>query len=193
MTQIAYIKESDDGWVNAKFSNEDIKALPEYLEIELTKSDTRDYFIIKEGVFNGQKASIKNTGGSYIKKGSPPRTASVEIVFYRSQELLEVVGLGKFKAITYPTTPTPLGVHDIKIPDHPHSGGTSYTDKATYAKTWFSLGYFSGVGDVYLHCGNYSAGCVTVKDIEKWDTIYSYLIKARLGHSDSVGQITVKR
>ncbi|WP_452222783.1 hypothetical protein [Lacinutrix chionoecetis] len=193
MTQVAYIKQSNDGWVNAKFSNGEIQALPEYLELEWTESNTRDYFIIKEGVYQGQKASIKNTNGSYIVKGIPPRTSAVEIIFDRSKETLEIKGLGTFNAITDPTTPVPVGNHIIKIPDHPHSGGASYTDRASYAKTWFSLGHFSGVGDVYLHCGNYSAGCVTVKDIEKWDTIYSYLIKARLGFSNSVGNITVKR
>ncbi len=189
---MAYIKQSNDGWVNAKFKNGEIKALPEYLEVELTKIDTRDYFTIKEGVFKSQKASIKNTGGSFVVKGVPPRKPSVEIVFDRSKETIEVKGLATFKAITDPSTPVPTGKHIIKIPDHPHAFGSSYTDRATYAKTWFSLGNFAGVGDVYLHCGSVSLGCVTVTDITKWDTIYKYLIKARLSHSNAVGEITVK-
>ncbi|MGB0879689.1 MAG: hypothetical protein ACPGTO_03900 [Polaribacter sp.] len=196
MTQNGYIRESDDGWVNAKFSNGEIKALPQYLRVELVKlyeGDSRDYFIIKEGVFKSEKASINNSGGSYVKKGLPPRTSSREMVFFRTKEILEITGLGTFNAITEPSTPVPLGKHDIKIPDHPHASGSSYVDRAKYARTWFSLGNFSGVGDVYLHCGSRSLGCVTVTDIEKWDLIYNYLIKARLGHSNAVGTITIKK
>lgn len=196
MMQNAYIKKSDDGWVNAKFSSGEIKALPQYLQVglvELYEGDSRDYFIIKEGVFKGEKASINNSGGSYVIKGLPPRTPSREMVFYKTKELLEITGLGTFAAITDPSAPVPLGKHDIQIPDHPHILGSRYTDRATYAKTWFSLGHFSGVGDVYLHCGTVSLGCVTVTDIEKWDSIYNYLIKARLGHSNAVGTITIKK
>ena len=83
--------------------------------------------------------------------------------------------------------PVPLGSHNIEIPDAPHSLGSGYLGSAKYARTWFRVG---NKGDRYLHCGQVSLGCITVKDVGSWDKIYEHLIKSRK-NNQSVGVIKV--
>ena len=71
----------------------------------------------------------------------------------------------------------------------PRSLGVSYEDRAKRAKTCFRLGHS---GDRYLHTGRISAGCVTVREIQRWDELYAHLIKARNGDGVSVGVLEVQ-
>ena len=57
-----------------------------------------------------------------------------------------------------------------------------------YAKTWFRIGHS---GDRYLHPGERSAGCITVKDTKRWTEIYRHLIISRKHDSRSIGVVKV--
>ncbi|MGB0789788.1 MAG: hypothetical protein ACPGQR_09660, partial [Marinirhabdus sp.] len=187
------------GWLTVKLDDGFIWPLPEFLKVFVTKSANRDEFEIMEGRFVGKKASVKKKGlwgqlwdwdGSYfesdIRAGYPYRGAA-EMTFYRKSEKLKIEGLGEYYTITDPGNPTPIGLHDIEIPYELHPLGSSYTGLAKYAKTWFRVGHS---GDRFLHCGNTSAGCITVKDVDKWDEIYEHLIVSRK-NTESIGTVEV--
>ena len=183
-----YLKHSDDGWyvvLNDKGLKE---PLPEYLKVHMIRTqDNRDYFQVLEGLNFGKTFSIARRNGiSYIEKGTIHK-ALAELTFNIKTENLEIKGLGTFKAITYLDNPVPLGNYDIEIPDAPHGLGSGYLGNAEYALTWFRVG---NAGDRYLHCGSFSAGCITVKDVDKWDKIYEHLIISRK-NNQSVGTVEV--
>lgn len=72
--------------------------------------------------------------------------------------------------------------------------GQTYVNRAIYAESWFLIGHkMLGNGNGrYLHTGNVSAGCITVKDIHKWNKLYLFLVKSRKkGDNRSVGQVRV--
>ncbi|MCT4663710.1 MAG: hypothetical protein N4A45_00585 [Flavobacteriales bacterium] len=190
-------KLGGNGWLRVRMNDGFIWPLPEFLKIRVTKSSNREEFEILEGRFKGKKASVLRKGitlqdfdGSffedYLKSGYPYKR-SAELIFNIKAQKLCIEGLGYFNATTQISNPPALGKHDIEIPYEPHPKGEYYTNRAKYAKTWFRLGHS---GERFLHCGNISAGCVTVKDIDSWDRIYQYLILSRKG-TRSVGTIEV--
>lgn len=190
-------KLGGNGWLKVKLNDGFTWSLPEFLKVLVTKSGDREEFKILEGRFRGKKASVKKKGWSWddwdgsffendIRQGHP-YIGAAEMTFYKKSEKLEIIGLGKFHAVTYSGNPTPSGTFEIEIPYEPHSLGGSYTGQAKYAKTWFRIGHS---GDRFLHCGQRSAGCITVKDIHKWDEIYKHLIRSRKGF-DSIGTVNV--
>jgi len=190
-------KLGGNGWLNVKLNDGFTWPLPEFLKVFVTKSGDREEFEILEGRFRGKKASVKRKGwkwsdwdGSFfesdLRKGYPYRKAA-EMTFYIKSEKLEIEGLGKYDAFTLEDNPPPIGHHDIEIPYELHPKGSSYTGQAIYAKTWFRIGHS---GDRFLHCGMGTLGCITVRDIDKWDEIYKHLIISRKGF-DSVGTVKV--
>lgn len=189
MSYFGYIEPiSADGWLRIKLTNGLIHPMPEYLRVNVINSANREEFEILEGRWKGKKASVKKKGfsigdwdGSYFEeavhtgKGCPHRN-SVDMIFHRKSEQLDIPGIGKIKAITDTSNPVPLGTFDIEIPYEPHGLGISYISDAKYAKTWFRIGHS---GDRFLHPGRVSAGCITVTETKKWDSIYKKLIVAR--------------
>jgi len=87
----------------------------------------------------------------------------------------------------YAENPPSVGLFELEIPDEIHPKGDSYLDYSKYATTWFRIGHH---GDRFLHCGNATAGCVTVTDLEQWTNIYNHLISRRRGDY-SVGTIEI--
>ena len=66
---------------------------------------------------------------------------------------------------------------------------------ASKAMAWFYLGTGNakpGDNDRYLHPGRVSAGCVTVTEVSKWDSLYAVLILSRATGGKDVGTITVQ-
>ncbi len=197
---VGYIEKlGGNGWLRVKLNNGFTWPLPEFLKIHVVKSGSREEFEILEGRFRGKKASVKKKGWRWdqwdwdmsffendIRRGHPYKP-SAKMRFYIKSEKLEIDGLGEFHAKTDASNPPPLGRHDIEIPYEPHPGGDYYKGKARYAKTWFRVGHN---GDRFLHCGNVSEGCITVKEIHRWDEIYKHLIVSRKGF-DSIGTIEV--
>lgn len=200
MSYIGYIEKlGGNGWLRVKLNDGFTWPLPEFLKVLVTKSEDREEFQILEGRFKGKKASVKKKGWRWdqwdwdmsffeddVRQGHPHRGAA-EMTFYTKSEKLKIIGLGEFNAFTQGNNPPPTGRHDIEIPYEPHSLGGSYTGQARYAKTWFRIGHS---GDRFLHCGQGSLGCITVRDIHKWDEIYKHLIVSRKGFN-SVGTVKV--
>jgi hypothetical protein len=186
-----------DGWLNVTMDAGGVQALPEYLSVRvLSSDDSRESFRILEGKLATKEASVAKKGWnwwewdwdkSYFEEGSAS-VSEVSLTFYRKSSVLVIPDVGEVAAITLAANPVPLGAHDLEIPDAPHSGGLGYISQgAKYAKTWFRVGHN---GDRYLHCGRATAGCITVTEIDRWDSIYRKLIRARKNLS-SVGTVNV--
>ncbi|MFC1495833.1 hypothetical protein ACFL52_00275 [Candidatus Margulisiibacteriota bacterium] len=86
------------------------------------------------------------------------------------------------------TNPLKSGKYDLGIPYEPHDTGWRYLKESKYAKTWFRIGH---KGEIFLHVGSASAGCITVTDKKKWTKIYNLLIRSRKD-SLSIGEVIVK-
>lgn len=192
---IRYLTQPDkSGWLIVKFGEIRV-SLPGYLKVELLRTkERRDYFRVLEGPYQNQEASVmlKPDGSSYLS-AQGRHLATGKIKFNRTTEELWYGSTGPVKAFTSGAKPVPLGTHDLAIPDAPHPGGINYIARASYATVWFRIGTPSTdeFNDRYLHTGQYTAGCVTVKAVESWDAIYGYLIDRRKGDGRSVGTIIV--
>ena len=46
-------------------------------------------------------------------------------------------------------------------------------------------------GEIYIHTGTYSLGCITLIENNKWDALYSVLIKSRVGDDRSIAVLEV--
>ena len=188
-----FISDVGRGWmrvrIEAKGTNESI---PYSVAVSYTKTERgREYFTILEGAHRRKGASVSLSANRTTRfLTADPRSIGVRMRFTKSTGTLELVGIGlRFEIITDPNNPIPNGDWDIEIPDYPHALGASYEDRAKRAKTWFRLGHS---GDRYLHTGRISAGCVTVREIQRWDELYAHLIKARNGDGVSVGVLEVQ-
>ena len=161
----------------------------------MIKSVEREEFKILEGRFYGKKASVKKKGWrwdewdwdkSYFEdevhlRHACPHRGPADVIFKRQSKKLIIADIGEFHAMTLDVNPVPIGIHE------PHGLGQAYTTQAQYAKTWFRIGH---EGDRFLHCGNVSAGCVTVTDIDRWDEIYKHLILSRKDNTN-IGTINI--
>ncbi|OAD19244.1 hypothetical protein THIOM_005136 [Candidatus Thiomargarita nelsonii] len=201
---IKYVINTDKhGWLIVRHKNgSTYPPLPKYLKVDLFRpkggrEKGRDYFRILEGRYKGKIASVRRNGtqsylGSAIHKG--PAKIHFDIakkqlwfgeksywIFWSQPEVTA-------ETFTEPRNPIPKGTYDIEIPYENHSLGGRYLGKSLFATTWFRIGHS---GDRFLHPGNISAGCVTVKDIGEWTKIYNYLINSRKGDSLSVGTIEI--
>ena len=188
---MTHIVGDNTGWLIVKLEpSGDRIALPEYLKVELTKTENaRDYITILEGVHRGKNASVKasNLGSMATYKGA------AKLVFDIAKEELNYGGSQTLKAITDPSNPIPKGIHNIQIPDFPHPSGRSYLSQTVHALSWFYMGVgnaIAGKNDRYLHTGSVSAGCVTVSPSD-WDKLYEHVILSRQGDDTNVGTIKV--
>jgi hypothetical protein len=193
MAEKRYVVGGTDGWLNVKREpSAVIIAVPEYLQVEVTKSENgRDYFTVLEGVECGKLFSVK-TGN--LKSGNPGYRPTVRLQFSLRKQQITYPG-GKARAITSTRNPVPLGLHPIQLPDFPHGAGDIYSARSQFAKSWFYLGQGNaiyGSKDRYLHTGEISAGCVTV-DPSEWSQLYKYLILCRRNDGKTVGSIHVVR
>ncbi|WMD22368.1 hypothetical protein RAS12_08315 [Achromobacter seleniivolatilans] len=191
MSEQRYTANGTSGWLRVKLqpSGKEI-SLPEYLKVKYEgSSGGRDTFVVQEGVHAGKKCSVI-TG--YLKIGNPGYKPAARLSFSLNGELLTYPG-GRIKAITSETNSIPVGTYPIQIPDFPHPGGSNYTSRSDYAKSWFYLGIGNAVAynnDRYLHPGAVSAGCITV-DANKWTDLYRHLILCRGNDGKTVGTVTV--
>lgn len=191
-----YIIGDRKGWLKVKLDLGRVISLPEYIKVNfLGRISNRDNFEILEGVHKGKKASVSERGAEISWLGSPMPIykSAVSLTFKISTSLLETP-IGDVQAITDSINPIPPGIYPIQLPDFPHNLGEPYLDQATKALTWFYLGTgnaVQGKNDRYLHTGLGSEGCVTVKEIDKWDRLYKSLIRARALGGKKIGTINV--
>lgn len=166
-------------------------SLPSYTQVQLEGQNTkRQYFIAREGVLKGTKASIKiaSDGVPYLQ---PVSYFTDPVYLTYSLSTYEVrLGSAVYVSKNYPDDPKPWkkGVYDIEIPDAPHLGGLYYLATAKLAKVWFRIGH---TGDRYLHIGTHSKGCVTLIEVGRWDELCRILLKARKGDGQSVGVLEI--
>jgi hypothetical protein len=181
-----------DGWIVGR--DEDTKKnipLVSRLRVQLERSDTkRQYFLIKEGVLAGSRASLRIEAGgkSHLETGIL-YLEPLRLTYSLSKHTLRLKN-DAYLTKAYPNDPNPWkkGVYDIEIPDAPHRGGVNYIDKAKLAKVWFRIGHS---GERYLHVGSRTLGCVTVIEIEQWDDLCRTLLLARKNDGQSIGTLTV--
>jgi len=185
-----YFPNESDGWLKAILDRDKSKInLPAFLKIKKEKSDAkREYFLIMEGAYRGEYASVTLRDGGTSQFVSGIIHEPMAYVKYSISQKIFFLDGKKYKAADHPDSPWKKGLYDIEIPDYPHRGGARYQNEAPRAKTWFRIGHS---GARYLHTGTQSLGCLTIVDISRWSEIYNALIKARKGDSVSVGALEV--
>lgn len=131
-----------------------------------------------------------------------------------SKQLFASIGFGNSNQIlvTLQTTPAekqiePIleGTYKILAPDFSHEQyTTAYTSFKQYENmknhgVWFPIKYINPLtgkeeGDRYIHPGQISHGCVTIRQMEKWNDLYDYFISHReiIGNGKYIGDIIVK-
>ena len=164
------------------------KEFPHYLRVRLDKINDDDKtnqtwnIVALEGRYSGSDANIDPRK----LKGTAAYQSHGEIKFDKAKEQLWYGGTGPVEAFTDESNPMPSGRHHLEIPDYQHGGGAGH---GRYGTTWFRIGHD---GDRYLHPGDRSLGCVTVREKAEWPNIWSYLIRRRRGDGKSVGNIKVE-
>ncbi len=194
----------DQGWLLVKRepSGENF-SIPKHLKVEVDDiKGGREYFIIKEGVLNGKRASVSLINGSKSRfTESNPHQAAAKLTFNRKTKKLTYGGMS-IDAFTGKDNPIPKGTFKIEIPDAPHRHGQVYHQdfRVIFSTSWFRIATTDGVTDRYLHVGSDSGGCLTVgiegeieqRILQQWDNLYNYLIKRRSGDGKSVGTVQVQ-
>jgi hypothetical protein len=187
---IKYVTGSDrHGWLDVRINGiAQITSLPYGLRIETLGVEAgREKFRVLEGIRKGKTGSVKlaPTGASQFGLVTLKGAASVR--FNLGSERL-TFGSHSIKAITDPDNPVPTGVWPLQIPDEKHRKADRYLARSPFALAWFRIG---DGRDRYLHPGDASAGCITVKDVENWEKVWQHLILSRKGDGMNVGTVTV--
>ena len=187
-----FIPETTDGWLKVEINKTGKKeSLPSFLRVKILRSDSkRDYFNILEGFYKGKFASIKKKPGglSYLERGFLKRKL-VELLYSISKKNILFEGR-KYNVDDDPNNLFDVGVYDIEIPDAPHDKGRKYLNRSKFALVWFHIGH-NARDDRFLHTGSVSAGCVSMKEIEKWTAVCRKLLIARKGDDISIGTLKV--
>lgn len=188
---IRYLEETKQGFLDVRDEDHKKQSLPAFLRIRYVhRKDGRDYFTILEGIYQGKTWSVemKSSTSSYLLSKNP-QTGPSHITFSISKRKLEVNGKS-YSIKVHPLAPWSTGKWDIEIPDYPHGKARDYLPRASKALVWFHLGH-DPKEERYIHTGEQTAGCITVEDVERWDELYSILIRARKGDSKSIGTVEV--
>jgi hypothetical protein len=176
------------------------KAFPGYLKLNyLRTANNRDYFIPYEGKWKNREMSVtrKSDGGSYLVEGYILGAARIVVNPVKANLWFGTGSeqVGPIFTQIDTRNPIPDGIYELSVPDEPHvEYGTQYLPKTPYALAWYPIPLDKnqdGKDDArYLHCGNVSEGCVTVKDFDYWTKLYKYLYNRRL-RDGVVGKLTV--
>lgn len=166
---ILYIsKVGRDAWLRVKLDTGGEVSLPQHLKVRLIETkQNRDFFEILEGPEKGKRANVSrpSTAQSYLIPGRGPLPGGI-VKFDRDKQRLWFGTEGPFNAFsgafaTY--TVVEKGTYKLAIPDAPHSATReAYYKYTQFHKTWFRIGT-STSGSRYLHVGEISEGCVTVR------------------------------
>jgi hypothetical protein len=181
---IKFLTQADGkGWILVKRSRDNKQVqLPHYLKVNYLKTqNNRDYFISYEGLdFKDTEFSVtrKSDGSSYLVEGK--HLPSAKVIFNpRTTHLW--YGEGSYEV-------GPVWAVYVEY-------GDRYLAETPYARCWFRIrqGGANNLNTRYLHCGDRSDGCITVRDFPYWTKIYNYLFNHRKGDGLSVGTITFNR
>jgi hypothetical protein len=171
-----YVDEiAPDNWltVRTEFSGELI-SIPYGLKLELTGTAAgREHFTILEGVNEGKRCSVAKKSGerSYLTANLIHKPAAT-VVFNRAAQSLTFGDRGPCNAFSgggfagtdgSQYTPVPKGRYALAIPAFPSKQTRpAYLKWTKFHKTWFRIGTDLS-GSRFLHPGEISEGCVTVR------------------------------
>jgi hypothetical protein len=153
-----------DNWLLVQLDTGARQSLPYGLKVRVQREQGgRTYFVILEGVHKGKNASVSQ--GPYLTTNVAHQPLG-QIRFDRAKQQLWYGTSGPFSAFSGAFghfTQVSAGTYDLQIPDAPHSATrAAYYRYTNYHKTWFRIG-LSLAGSRYLHVGEISEGCVTVR------------------------------
>ena len=95
-----------------------------------------------------------------------------------------------------------MGTHSVLSPDYSHqlistSGYAAATPGMVGNDVWFPIGLHGSLENSsrFVHVGNFSEGCVTMYQLERWTALYEYLISHRVPGSRGkrVGSLVVHK
>lgn len=134
----------------------------------LGRAKQRDSFAILEGVHKGQRASVsqKSETTSFLSKTIKHLPAG-RVEFDLRTQTLKYGNLGPFNAFSgggvRGFTPVPVGNYDLAIPAFPTAQTrAAYGRWTRFHRTWFRIGTNLN-GSRFLHPGQISDGCVTIR------------------------------
>ena len=164
-------KDLSDGWVAVRLDSGGRVSLPSYLKVAVYKEEPgRSYFTILEGVNKGRKASVGQLKGKSVLVDAVVPSPGATVRLNRDQQRLWYGTKGPFFAFSGAFTgakvwtAVPRGTYTLQIPDFPHPSNR-YSAYTPYQTTWFLI-LGKGVATEngrYLHLGELSEGCVTVR------------------------------
>ena len=116
-------------------------------------------------------------------------------------DFIESNPLSPFKGQRIHSKPLPKGTYKILAPEAAQK--PDYTSfYATnpggypglkYHTVWFPVEYAGNYNSSFVHVGNLSEGCVTMYQLEMWNSLYLYLISNRMDQDGKyVGTITIE-
>lgn len=199
-TSKALTETDENGWLNVRKTNGEIISIVKYARVKYqgyNQDKTREEFTLLDWPHSNVKASVSAISETQSPFKSIQYLEGGLIQFNRDNYKLKYGSSEWIHAASDPSDLIPKGIHNLWLPDYMHSYGIPYLGDADYATVWFRIGNESS--DRYLHVGSVSAGCITVgerdtggsqSDRKKWDGIYNYLIKRRIGNK-FVGKIKV--
>jgi len=94
--------------------------------------------------------------------------------------------------------PLPKGNYKIMVPDFPKDAAMTGFYRNAYSQlksdtVWFPIQNAATHNSNFVHVGHLSEGCITFYEIEKWNSIYQYLITNRLDKNGKyVGELIIK-
>lgn len=171
--EIRYVsKVGKDAWLRVKLDEGGEISLPQFLKVNVTeRKASRDLFQILEGPYKGKKGNVsaKSSTDSYMVTGVT-HTAPGKVKFSLASQKLWFGTKGPISAFSGAFsgdgqiyTQIPKGTYKLAIPDAPHSATrAAYYAFTDYHKTWFRVGIDLS-GSRFLHVGEISEGCVTVR------------------------------
>ena len=201
------------GWLTVKLTKTGaLTSLCEYTQVDVLRtSNNRTFFTIMDGFISpGEEASLASENASrYLDKTGPAGTASLSVVYRGApvketsqfkgeltQQFATLSFNGQIATVTLNSvwngrySPIPPGTHAILAPDYSHknistAGYVSATKSMVGNDVWFPIGVNGTMRNSsrYIHVGHLSEGCVTVHELNKWSSLYNYLISHRVPHS----------
>ncbi|QRQ88294.1 hypothetical protein [Cupriavidus oxalaticus] len=89
--------------------------------------------------------------------------------------------------------PLPKGTYKIRAPEAAGNAGATAFYGVNYHTVWFLVEYAPTNYSNFVHVGHLSEGCVTVYQLEMWESLYKYLISNRLdAEGKYVGVIAIE-
>lgn len=162
-----------DGWLTVLSEHGGRFSLPSCVEVAVYREDhMRTYFTVREGLNKGVKASVMHLSGHSPLTENVIHIGPAKVRLNLLEQKLWYGTSGPFFAFSGAYTNSqgrvytaiPAGTYSLRIPDAPHVSNR-YSEYTAFQKVWFPIlgrGVTPSDGR-YLHVGELSDGCVTVR------------------------------